>query len=60
MRNTAKFLVAGAFALVTAISAMSFGEASIYAQARPAQPAPAQPRRSNRGRYRPSARARIS
>jgi VWFA-related protein len=45
MRNTAKFFVAGAFALVTAISAMSFGEASIYAQARPAQPpaAPQQP-----------------
>jgi len=42
MRNTAKFLVAGAFALVTAISATSFGEASIYAQARPAQP-PAAP-----------------
>ena len=37
MRNTAKFLVAGAFALVMAICAMWFGEASIYAQARPAQ-----------------------
>ncbi len=42
MRSTAKFLVAGAFALVMAICAMWFGEASIYAQARPAQ-APAAP-----------------
>jgi len=41
MRNTAKFLVAGAFALLTAVSAMSFGEASISAQAKPAQPPPA-------------------
>ena len=42
MRSTAKFLLAGAFALVMAICAMWFGEASIYAQARPAQ-APAAP-----------------
>jgi VWFA-related protein len=42
MRSTAKFLVAGAFALVMAICAMWFGEASISAQARPAQ-APAAP-----------------
>ena len=42
MRSTAKFLLAGAFALVMAICAMWFGEASIYARARPAQ-APAAP-----------------
>src|SRR5215510_12418195 len=43
MRNTAKFLVAGAFALVVAILALWMGDAAVYAQARPAEPAPQQP-----------------
>src|ERR1700759_4744076 len=44
MRKTAKFLVAGAFALATASSALWLSEVSIHAQARPAQAAaPAQP-----------------
>src|SRR6185503_10762416 len=37
MRNTAKFLVAGAFALAVAILALWMGDAAVYAQARPAQ-----------------------
>jgi VWFA-related protein len=43
MRNTAKFLVAGAFALVVAILALWMGDAALYAQAQPAQPAAQQP-----------------
>src|SRR5262245_18419012 len=43
MRNTAKFLVAGAFALVVAILALWMGDAAVYAQARTAEPAPHQP-----------------
>ena len=43
MRNTAKFLVAGAFALALAIPALWMGDAAVYAQARPAQPAAQQP-----------------
>ena len=41
MRNTAKFLVAGPFALALAASALYVSEASLHAQARPAQPAAA-------------------
>ena len=40
MRNTAKFLVAGAFAFVMAILASWLGDAAVYAQGQPAQPAP--------------------
>jgi VWFA-related protein len=44
MRNTAKFFVAGAFALAVALSAIVMMEVSAYAQAQPARPAqPAQP-----------------
>ena len=43
MRTTAKLLVAGAFAFAVAILALVIGEASTYAQARPAQPAAQQP-----------------
>ena len=50
MRNTAKFLVAGAFALAVAMCALWTTEASTYAQAQPAarppqaaQPQPQQP-----------------
>jgi len=43
MRNTAKFLVAGAFALVVALLALWTGNAAVYAQARPAQPPAQQP-----------------
>jgi VWFA-related protein len=43
MRNTAKFLVAGAFALVVAFLALSMGDGAVYAQAQPAQPAGQQP-----------------
>ena len=42
MRNTAKFLVAGAFALALAFCALWMGEVSISAQARPAQTPAAQ------------------
>src|SRR5882724_6533578 len=41
MRNTAKFLVAGAFALASAASALYVSETSLHAQARQAQPAAA-------------------
>jgi VWFA-related protein len=37
MQNTAKFLVAGAFALVVAIVALSMGDAAVYAQAQQQQ-----------------------
>jgi VWFA-related protein len=43
MRNTAKFLAAGAFALAVAILALWVGDAAVYAQARPAQPSAQQP-----------------
>src|SRR4029453_17213546 len=43
MRNTAKLLVAGAFALALAILALCMGDAAVYAQGRPAQPAAQQP-----------------
>jgi len=43
MRNTAKFLAAGAFALAMAILAGWMGDVALYAQARPAQPAAQQP-----------------
>ena len=39
MRNTAKFLVAGALALALALCALRVTEISAYAQAQPAQPA---------------------
>lgn len=41
MRRTAKFLVAGAFALASAAAAVYVSEAPIHAQARPVQPATA-------------------
>ncbi len=41
MRNTAKFLVAGAFALAVALCALRVIEISAYAQAQPARPAQA-------------------
>jgi VWFA-related protein len=43
MRNTAKFLAAGAFALAMAILALWVSDAAVYAQARPAQPSAQQP-----------------
>ena len=43
MQNTAKFLVAGVFALAVAIFGLSMGDRAVYAQARPAQPAAQQP-----------------
>src|SRR5215510_2491433 len=53
MRNTAKFLVAGAFALVVAILALWMGDAAVFAQAPPAQPAALQPQQQQQQQQTP-------
>ena len=58
MRNTAKFLLAGAFALAVALCAIQVMEIAAYAQAqpaRPAQPAQQQPQQTQQPTFRSTA-----